>query len=210
MHEDLIFSAYSQAARGHNKHEQLRIVSYDLDLNKKHWFANNISYPIYVFYSDIDVCNNRVYLKVCTKNRANRNSQIVYVLDMNLNKVETFKMTEPADLHDIKIRSDYITYYSTDMSTHTFYIKSLKTKNLLSKIDLNINAFESVNFDTVSSGNLYVYIAKESLINEYDMYGKLVQTIKIKIRKTTNCRMRMTENFKFVIRSLDDRTMYLN
>jgi hypothetical protein len=209
--DDRIFSAYYQTTDDQNKHEQLRIIAYDFDLIKTSSFTNNISYAIYVFYNHIDFCNNRVYLKVGTKLMGTRQScQKIYVLDNKLNKIEQFTIDEPAELYDIKIRSDYITYYSVSMNTYTFHIKSLKTKKLLNKLDLKIDSFEHISFDTVSNGNVYVLIAKDSLLYEYDLFGKLIQTIKVRAGKSASNTLRMSENFNVAILSTDDKVLYLN
>ncbi len=210
MSSDLIFSAYYQKSSEHTNYEQLRIVSYDFDLTRKNSFTNNISDPIYVFYSDIDVCNQRVYLKIGIKNKSKQNSQIIYVLDMKLNKIESFAIDEQVELYDIKVRSDYIAYCSAGANTYSFYVKSLKTKKLLNKLDLSISRCEYISFDTISNGNLYVLVTEESLVNEYDLFGKLVQSVRVDVAKSASNSLRMTDNFKFVVRSLDQKKLFLN
>ncbi len=184
-----------------------KIQSFDLNMAKVHNATYTSSTDIHVFYT-IDVCNDRIYFKFRTESTTPDYSYLIFILDKNLNKLDSFRFGDSNYLYGLRVRNDILVYYSIHTKQYKFYVRSLQTRELLSQFDLGLES--DIDYDIGPDGNLFVLVKKQSLVNEYNQSGQLLGSTKLQSEPLTWYHLRITDNFDFAINDTKEKIIYLN
>jgi hypothetical protein len=223
------------------KHESIKhrnyfyIDSFDLNLCKTRSFADRVSLDLSEIdhiAGCVDFSNNRIYVKIQVNGDKYESVVIVNVFDTRLNQIDRFVIEETRQLKcRLKIKNNFVAYVKeklTDADYNEIVFKSLKTRDILSKLDFN--KARNIDFDMCPNGNLFT-LAYESddeddddmdancslYLKEYNLNGKLVQSTGLNIRlffdrklSSPNYKMCITERFNFAVMSADEKCIFLN
>jgi hypothetical protein len=193
--------------------KSFELQAFDFELNLIKSYQDSVLYTIVGFYT-IDVCSDRIYLKVQVDSPINDFYYHVYVFDAELNKIETFTFNDSNDLNGLRIRNGLLAYYRNDEddNTYLFTVKSIDSQNVLHRFLLKSKS--AVFYDIGPNGNLFVINNQQSTLNEYDLNGTLIKCTKLNFDLSSSqrgaCHLRITDNFDFALNESAMSTVYLN